>query len=930
MVHLLATVELLDMMQGEEKKGYQHEYLRKQRVKTPSLLEPPSLLTDRSAYVNFLEEQLERVSSACMVVSAYDQRFNEMQALIVSLESRLSTNTKLLSIAQKCTEEVKIDLDTRLDGLIEKVKKDHEGYEKNISNHASRIEEAEEAITDLSILPGRVHNLETRMSESDGTIRAIIEENILQCNTTNERLEKLETVSEQNAGTVEKINNTLNKHIRSTVENERDLNNLILSVEARLKDVHAVDRADALRRVQSVESASKAEGKRLSELIVSLKESSKNTFIEVDKKAIQQNEDMMRTFKSMLASMEEERTLSFNTLRKDINAQTHNMESVLATAQQMINSQTQDLQALKVDSGRSFDVVNERLSINEKDVQSTIESMGKFKPLISAIAAQVQLHNKSQNKLEESVRVEKHKLRILQQREMAFELRQAKIDKDIKDREKDFEEKQSHIDSKIQEKLITEHKANELNKSLIKAQAARQAQQIAIIEAQLHADEDIMKDHYEKLKELQEHEDQLDNLVGTLNDNKRQQQEDIYNLEQEFKLSVLHKEDGDRKLQSEINLEKQAMFMSEEHMKAKNDNQEQRNAFVNASLGNNNDFLAEQQAKLKGMEVKEETLRHLLSDSKKKWESATQAAEPHRAVSDSIPTSFPLMERKINESGEVIATGLDQSLSSDSAVGNVQNNTIQNALNQFFHEYKTGGGSNSRSISLSPPRVQMVNENKQRQSHSVSPDRNRQRNVWNYSRGRSRITRRVSRREQKDRDNERSAHGSDVRRAILMESFALSDISENSMMRMDTTQLTRTQLLHKADRLVWYPTKTVYRGKIPQKKMNSSRLSAETLKKLDQRGLEERKHYVGGDNLSEAGMRGTQNVSGLLHEITTNVERVIGNYSNNTRLGGFVEESTSSETSSIPTVDVLAERPHRACIEPSGNITGFIKIKKRM
>lgn len=54
-------------------RSYYDEYVRKsgtQRI----LSDPASLLTDRGAYVNFLEVQLERVSAACLGVQAYDGR----------------------------------------------------------------------------------------------------------------------------------------------------------------------------------------------------------------------------------------------------------------------------------------------------------------------------------------------------------------------------------------------------------------------------------------------------------------------------------------------------------------------------------------------------------------------------------------------------------------------------------------------------------------------------------------------------------------------------------------------------------------------------------------------------------------------------------------------------------------------------------------
>ena len=75
-----------------------------------NLVKPPALLTDRNAYINFLEVQLERVSAACSAVQAYDDRFNDMQGLIVALEQRCSATTRLVSLAQQCTEVKKFSL----------------------------------------------------------------------------------------------------------------------------------------------------------------------------------------------------------------------------------------------------------------------------------------------------------------------------------------------------------------------------------------------------------------------------------------------------------------------------------------------------------------------------------------------------------------------------------------------------------------------------------------------------------------------------------------------------------------------------------------------------------------------------------------------------------------------------------------------------
>jgi hypothetical protein len=85
------------------KTSYYEEYMRK-RDSDRSLPPTSHVLTDRNSYVNFLEVQLERVSAACLGVQAYDGRFNDMQALLVSMEHRVTQATRLVALAQKCTE----------------------------------------------------------------------------------------------------------------------------------------------------------------------------------------------------------------------------------------------------------------------------------------------------------------------------------------------------------------------------------------------------------------------------------------------------------------------------------------------------------------------------------------------------------------------------------------------------------------------------------------------------------------------------------------------------------------------------------------------------------------------------------------------------------------------------------------------------------
>lgn len=91
------------MQYSSNSRSYYEDYARK-RGTAKLISDPPSLLTDRGAYVNFLEIQLERVTSACFAMQSYEQKMNDMQLLLTNFDEKLSTTTRLVGLAQQCTE----------------------------------------------------------------------------------------------------------------------------------------------------------------------------------------------------------------------------------------------------------------------------------------------------------------------------------------------------------------------------------------------------------------------------------------------------------------------------------------------------------------------------------------------------------------------------------------------------------------------------------------------------------------------------------------------------------------------------------------------------------------------------------------------------------------------------------------------------------
>jgi hypothetical protein len=147
-------------MQLAGPKSYYDEYLRRGRPGQPGrvlkensnpLPHPAGQVTDRGAYINFLEVQLERVSSACMSSSSYEQRFNDVQDVLSGLEQRTAQTTRLLGLAQQCIEEIRSETDNKLVNMMREVHEEHHDIKKTFETLSTRIAVAEQVRTKCSL-----------------------------------------------------------------------------------------------------------------------------------------------------------------------------------------------------------------------------------------------------------------------------------------------------------------------------------------------------------------------------------------------------------------------------------------------------------------------------------------------------------------------------------------------------------------------------------------------------------------------------------------------------------------------------------------------------------------------------------------------------------------------------------------------------------
>lgn len=148
-------------------RSYYETHRRKQGV-TPALVNKESLLTDRGAYMSFLEVQLERVSAACLTAQGFEERINGIVQTTHNCEEKVLSLAKLVQLTNSCAEERSREVSNAFTGVDARVK----GVE--VMNDA-RGREHTEAMARMSDLETRVRDGERFRAEQAKTTQAALD-----------------------------------------------------------------------------------------------------------------------------------------------------------------------------------------------------------------------------------------------------------------------------------------------------------------------------------------------------------------------------------------------------------------------------------------------------------------------------------------------------------------------------------------------------------------------------------------------------------------------------------------------------------------------------------------------------------------------------------------------------------------------------------
>lgn len=234
-------------------RSYFNDYARKHGLGR-ALNDPPTLLTDRGAYVNFLEVQLERVCAQCLSVQSYDQKFNDMHTMIVGLEQRCGNTTKLVNIAQQCTLELRNENESKLQVVANSVKGEHYEMRKLLEAMSTRISAAEQVLTGLPSLTARMDTIEARIAKNELDFELYQKSMNEQWNHTDEEFMSLKNVNVAFKADMEKIRAEVSKNTFNIDENDGRMRRCVHAVEETFQEELKTDRDEFSRKYEVLTS----------------------------------------------------------------------------------------------------------------------------------------------------------------------------------------------------------------------------------------------------------------------------------------------------------------------------------------------------------------------------------------------------------------------------------------------------------------------------------------------------------------------------------------------------------------------------------------------------------------------------------------------------------------------------------------------------
>ncbi|KAG7396735.1 hypothetical protein PHYBOEH_001859 [Phytophthora boehmeriae] len=130
---------------AHESRSYYDDYIRSKAVlKHCGDENAKTLLTDRNAYISFLEVQLERVSAACLTTQTFERRLAELESVQTTNDQKLGSLSKVFRLNQEYVEHTSTQAQTELAAHAAKVDAWMEKFSAELERQQPRMATLEE------------------------------------------------------------------------------------------------------------------------------------------------------------------------------------------------------------------------------------------------------------------------------------------------------------------------------------------------------------------------------------------------------------------------------------------------------------------------------------------------------------------------------------------------------------------------------------------------------------------------------------------------------------------------------------------------------------------------------------------------------------------------------------------------------------------
>eukprot|EP00644_Phytophthora_capsici_P007500 jgi/Phyca11/112024/e_gw1.21.233.1 len=314
------------------------------------------LLTDRSAYISFLEVQLERVSAACLTTQTFEKRLAELESSQVANDQKVGSLSKVFRLNQEYVEQATQQAQNDLAGHAAKVDDWMEKFSAELERQQPRMTTLEEQFRQCQeYLPRLVETNDAAIHSVKNQVEQEIEEMKTHIFALETRIEEIQ--SSQGATARKELALVRSSVSEKSYQLERTVAQLSSDLEQFISQVDASCRAEASETAGRFESHAGELQQRLNHLQQELEHGQKEVK-DVLKKCLDTQHLLSGTVVSLQSELDGRQTTLKNALQLlqacALEAQQASedrcskVDDKLAAVEELFETRTDDLVCLKL------------------------------------------------------------------------------------------------------------------------------------------------------------------------------------------------------------------------------------------------------------------------------------------------------------------------------------------------------------------------------------------------------------------------------------------------------------------------------------------------------------------------------------------------------------------------------------------------------